>query len=96
MFGLIGRFVAQPGRRDDLVAAMTSEVGDLPGCRSFVVAEDPADTDALWITEVWDDRDAWEASLQLPAVRASIEVAMPLIREMGAPTETVPVSVRGL
>ena len=96
MFGLIGRFVAQPGRRDDLVAAMTSEVGDLPGCRSFVVAQDPADPDALWITEVWDDRDAWAASLRLPAVRASIEVAMPLIREMGTTTETVPVSVRGL
>lgn len=93
MFGLINRFVAHPGRRDDLVAAMTRDVGPLPGCRSFVVAHDPRDPDAVWITEAWDSRAAWEASVEIPAVKASIEVALPLVRDWGEAVETEVVSI---
>jgi quinol monooxygenase YgiN len=60
MFGLINRFVTHPGQRDALVAAMTSDVGPLPGCRCFVVAHDPKDPDAVWVTEVWDSEEAWQ------------------------------------
>jgi quinol monooxygenase YgiN len=88
MYGLINRFVAQPGQRDALVAAMTSDVGAMPGCRSFVVAHDPKDADAVWITEVWDTKGDWEASMEIPGVKASIEVAMPLIRDFGETIET--------
>ncbi len=88
MFGLINRFVAHPGQRDSLVAAMTSNVGPLPGCRSFVVAHDPAHSDAVWITEVWDSRDAWQAPLEIEAVKASTEVTVPLVRDWGETVET--------
>lgn len=93
MFGLINRFVAHPGQRDALVAAMTSDAGPLPGCRSFVVAHDPNDADAVWITEIWDSKAAWEASVQLPAVKASIDVAVPLVRDWGEVVETEVVAV---
>ena len=96
MYGLINRFVAHPGQRDALVAAMTSDVGALPGCRSFVVAHDPEDTDALWITEVWDTKADWEASLEIPRVKASIEVALPLIRDFGEAIEREVVAVHEL
>ncbi|EYD77838.1 hypothetical protein Rumeso_00565 [Rubellimicrobium mesophilum DSM 19309] len=94
MYGLINRFTTHPGRRDELIAAMTGDAGPLPGCRSFVVAKDPADPDAVWITEVWDSEEDWRASLDLPAVRASIDKALSLIASFGERTVTLPVSLR--
>jgi quinol monooxygenase YgiN len=96
MHGLIGRMKAKPGQRDALAAAILEGSGAMPGCRSYVVAHDAADPDAIWITEVWDDAAAHEASLQLPAVRAAIARAMPLIADFGPSTTTVPVGGTGL
>jgi quinol monooxygenase YgiN len=92
MHGLIARFSAHPGRRDEVASLMVSG-GAPPGCRSFVVAHDPKDPDALWITEVWDSEEAWAASLELPAVKASIERALPLIAAFGEPVLTKPVAL---
>ncbi len=83
MYGLIGSFAAVPGQRASLAAILLRSVGDMPGCRSYVVAEDPGDDVTLWITEVWDDAAAHTASLALPAVRAAITEAMPLIASFG-------------
>ena len=52
MFGLIGKMVATPGNREALAAAILGGTGDMPGCLSYVVAKDPRDENALWITEV--------------------------------------------
>ncbi len=95
MHGLIGRMTAKPGRRDALVAAILEGSGTMPGCRSYVVACDAADADAVWITEVWDDEAAHRASLQLPAVRAAIARAMPLVADFGPGFTTVPVGGSG-
>ena len=51
----------------------------MPGCLSYVVARDPADADAIWITEVWVDAASHKASLALPSVQAAIAEARPLI-----------------
>ena len=68
----------------------------MPGCLSYVVARDPADADAIWITEVWDSRDSHRASLQLPQVRAAIARARPLIAGFESGVETVPVGGVGI
>jgi quinol monooxygenase YgiN len=96
MYGLINRFKAHPGQRDALAAAMLADFGPMPGCISFIVAEDPADPDALWITEVWADKASHAASLGIPSVKASIEAAMPLIADFGQMTETTPVGGTGI
>lgn len=96
MYGLINRFVAHPSRRDELVNLMIGEQTAMEGCRSYVVARDPKDPDALWITEVWDSEAQWNASLETPAVRASIERAMPLIASFGDTVFTEPVGGIGV
>jgi quinol monooxygenase YgiN len=89
MYGLINKFRAAPGKRQELAALMTPKPGEtLPGCLSFIVAEDPADPDVLWITEVWADQDAHEASLELPDVKESIRVGVPLIAGVELHAET--------
>lgn len=96
MYGLIGSFSAQPGKRDELIGLMTASVGDMPGCRSYVVAKDPQDGDKIWITEVWDSAEQHKASLTLPEVVETIKKAMPLIASFGQPTVTEPVGGYGL
>ena len=91
MYGLIGKFRAKPGKRDALVSAMLDDDTPVPGCISFVVAHDPSDPDAVWITEVWDSKASHSASLQLPAVKEAIAKGRPLIAGFSDMVETVPV-----
>jgi len=96
MYGLIGQMLAAPGKRDDLLAILAESTGDMPGCLSYVIAKDPANADALWITEVWTDKAAHAASLKLPAVQAAIAKARPIIAGFPQHFETIPVSGHGL
>lgn len=97
MHGLIGKMNAVPGQRDALIAILLESVHEgMPGCLSYVVAEDPADADAIWITEVWDSAQSHQASLALPAVREAIARAKPLIAGFGDHVQTRPVDGYGL
>ena len=96
MYGLIGSMKAVEGKRDDLVEILLESTTQMPGCHSYIVATDPDDADRIWITEVWDSRDSHRASLQLPAVRAAIGRARPLIAGFDSGTETEPVGGIGL
>lgn len=96
MYGLIGKLRATAGQRDALTAILLEGVADMPGCLSYVVAHDPDDADALWITEVWADQAAHEASLSLPAVRDAIARGRPLIAGFDQHQRTRPVGGHGL
>lgn len=96
MFGLIGSFTAVPGKRRELAAILLEGIGGMPGCRSYVVAEDPTDDDTLWITEVWDTPEAHRASLQLPSVKDAISRGRPLIHGFGEHREVRVLGGHGL
>lgn len=96
MYGLIGSAKAKPGQRDALLAILLENAGALPGCHSYVVAEDLIDPDAIWITEVWDSAESHKASLALPAVKDAIARAMPLFAGFDQHTRTRPVGGHGL
>lgn len=96
MHGLLGRMVALPGQRSALIAILLEGVNAMPGCLSYVVAEDPEDADAIWITEVWDSAESHAASLALPVVKDAIRKARPLIAGMDNGRVTRPVGGYGL
>ena len=96
MYGLIGKMTAVSGKRDELAAAMLDGTSAMPGCLSYVIAHDPADPDALWITEVWDTKESHAGSLALPAVRAAITRGRPLIAGFSNRVETAPIGGYGL
>jgi len=96
MFGLIGKMSAVTGQRDALAAYLLEGTQTMPGCLSYVMATDPADPDALWITEVWDSKERHQASLALPSVQATIQKARPLIAGFSNRVETVPIGGQGL
>ena len=96
MHGLIGKMIAVPGQREALIAILLEGIAGMPGCLSYIVARDPADESAIWITEVWDSAESHRASLSLPAVREAIGRARPLIAGFGDSVTTEPVGGVGL
>jgi quinol monooxygenase YgiN len=96
MYGLIGKMTATPGQRDALIAILLEGVAGMPGCLSYVVAKDPTDADAIWITEVWDSKESHAASLSLPSVKNAIAKGRPLIAGFGEHIVTAPVGGHGL
>ena len=96
MYGMIARIKAQPGKRAELAAILLEGTGEMPGCLSYIVAEDVADTDALWVTEVWDSKQSHEDSLKLPLVQAAIAKGRPLIAGFDKIAETVPIGGVGI
>ena len=96
MYGLIGKLIAVTGERESLIAILIEGVSDMPGCRSYVVARDAHNPDAIWITEVWESKSSHEASLSLPSVRQAIERGRPLIDGFGERFETEPAGGHGL
>lgn len=88
MFGVLGKMRAHPGKRTELIAILLEGTAAMPGCKSYVIAEDLEDADAIWITEVWDSAASHAASLQLPQVRAAIARARPIIAGFDSQVKT--------
>ncbi|WP_315925662.1 putative quinol monooxygenase [Mesorhizobium sp. SP-1A] len=96
MYGLIGKIRIAPGKREDVIAILLEATSALPGCLNYIVARDPADTTALWVTEVWTDAESHKASLARPDVQAAIAKARPMISGFDFQVETAPVGGFGL
>jgi len=92
MYGLIGRMRAEPGQRDALIALLARGSQGMAGCSSYVIAQDVADANAIWVTEVWDSPESHKASLSLPQVQAAIAAARPLIASFDTHVQTRPVA----
>jgi quinol monooxygenase YgiN len=80
-YGYLGTMRARPGRRDDVTAILLSGSDGLraAGCQLYVVGVSAGDPDLIWVNEVWDSKEAHDASLRLPETRAAIGRAMPML-----------------
>ena len=84
------------GQRDALAMILLDGSEAMPGCLSYVIARDPTDDNALWITEVWDSPASHKASLSLPGVQAAIAKGRPMIAGFSNRVETVPIGGHGI
>lgn len=97
-FGLYGKIVAKPGRRDALVEHLLEAsrlLAPLEGCYLYIVNTVPAEPDTIRVTEVWRSQADHDASLQLESVRALITRAQPSIAGFES-VRLVPVGGKGL
>lgn len=80
-YGYLGTMRTRPGHRDEVTAILLSGTDGLraAGCQLYVIGVAPEDPDLIWVNEVWDSKQAHDASLQLPETRAAIARAMPLL-----------------
>ncbi len=98
-YGLTGKFVAQPGKRDALAARLmiaAEKMSAAPGCHLYIVHTSPTEADAVWVSEVWRSEEDHNTSLDLPGVREFIKETMPLIAGFGERIVTVPLGGHGL
>ncbi|MEX2375733.1 MAG: putative quinol monooxygenase [Dehalococcoidia bacterium] len=81
MYGYFGTMRTQPDQHDEVIAILLESAASLRehGCHSYVVGVAEGDPDLICVSELWDSREAHDASLQLPAVREAITRAMPLL-----------------
>ncbi|GLY64941.1 putative quinol monooxygenase [Amycolatopsis taiwanensis] len=57
---------ARPGRGDDLAAALVAVANglrDFPGCEAYVISQDRANPDTVYVVEMWADEAAADAAL---------------------------------
>ena len=66
VYGLIGKMLAAPGKREELLAILLENVGTMPGCMSYIIGRDSASENGIWITEVWDSKQSHARSPHLP------------------------------
>jgi quinol monooxygenase YgiN len=96
MYGLIGKIVSTAGRRDELASILINGISGMPGCLSYVVSHDTNDEQALWITEVWENKGKHQASLALESVQIAIKLGKPLIESFKERFETIPIGGQGI
>lgn len=96
MYGLIGQILCVEGKRSELATILLNGIADMPGCISYIIAEDKTEENALWVSEVWTDETHHKASINLPSVQAAIKLGRPLITGFGERFETCPIGGKGL
>ena len=96
MYGLISQIKAAPGQREALIAILIAGSAGMPGCLSYIVAQDRADPEAIWVSEVWQDPESHQASLALASVQEAIAQGRALIAGVGERIETIPIGGQGL
>jgi quinol monooxygenase YgiN len=97
-FGLYGKIITQLGQRDALAAILLEAAAilpDAPGCDLYIINNSATEPDVIWVTEVWESREAHAASLTRDDVRAIIARGRPLIAG-GDRIELVPLGGKGL
>lgn len=93
MDAMIGRIEATPGKRDALARMLVDEVGEMPGCLSYLVSVDPADANGVWIAECWVDAAAHSEWLESDAVTALETQLAPLMVGYSERHELAPVGL---
>lgn len=87
-YGLHGKLVAKQGTGEDLVEILLEAarlMQTAKGCHLYAVGIDPENADEIWVTEIWDNKEAHDNSLQLPGVKELIGKAIPILD--GSPTK---------
>ncbi len=98
MFAMYGKVLAKPGYRDEMVELLLEAsrlLTPLPGCLMYIVNTEPAQPDAVWVTEIWRSEAEHDASLKMESVLEVIARSRPLVAGFEG-IRLVPVGGKGL
>lgn len=83
MFSVYGRMVARPGKRDELIAVLldgfrASREGGLLAYSINALFDNP---DTIWLTQLWIDKEAHDATTRCERVAAASRQVLPLLAQ---------------
>lgn len=81
---LHGRLIAKENRFEELAGILLEAsqlISTAKGCRLYVVGKDESDTNAVWVTEIWDSKEDHDNSLNVEGVRDLIARAIPILED---------------
>jgi quinol monooxygenase YgiN len=85
MYQLHGSLKATKGNGNKLAEILleaSKEVSVFEECKLYIISKDKNNTDIIWITELWENKEAHDNSLKLDSVKSLIGKAIPLLDEM--------------
>src|SRR3954451_6824866 len=71
-----GKSVAKPGKGEELAGRLLAAAAALerdPGCELYLINRQAGAPDTIWVTELWRDQAALDASIE--TIRGSTDVA---------------------
>lgn len=83
MFSVFGRMTALPGRRDELIALLLDGFrasGD-GGLLAYSINAAFDDPDTIWLTQLWTDREAHDATTRSEQIAALTRQVPPLLAQ---------------
>ena len=84
MFSVYGRMTALPGRRDELIALLRDGLragGDDSGLLAYSINTAFDDPDTIWLTQLWIDKEAHDATTRFEPVAAVSRQIPPLLAQ---------------
>ncbi|TDG00281.1 putative quinol monooxygenase [Paenibacillus piri] len=97
-FGMYVKFTAHAGQRDALAKLLlesAESANAFEECELYIVNISDTEPETVWVTEVWSNEAAHDASLGLDETKAAIQRAMPLIAGV-EPIKLQPIGGKGL
>ncbi|PRX54259.1 putative quinol monooxygenase [Flagellimonas meridianipacifica] len=95
-YGLHGKLTAKEGKGKEL-AKILLEASELmesaKGCRLYAISMDHTNPDDVWVTEIWDNKQAHDNSLNISGVKELIGKAIPILE--GSPQKVQEFEVIG-
>ena len=79
-----GKAKARAGRGQelaDVLLAAAAELEDDPGCLLYLINRQAGEPDLIWVTELWRDQAALDASLERIRGSDSVAAAMALVED---------------
>ncbi len=92
MYGVIAKLTLHPGKREEVIALLSENSRNLPGCFSYIIADDLGNGNTLWITEVWESKASHDASLNFRAGQAILPRVQQMTVIFEKIAETIPVA----
>jgi quinol monooxygenase YgiN len=82
-YGMFNTFIAQPGKRDELVDILLQAAESMQqasGCLVYIVNKDAQKEDHIHVTEIWETAEDHAASLTMEGASNLIAKAVPLLK----------------
>jgi len=74
---LHGKLTAKPNQRNELAAILLEAsklVSTAKGCQLYVIGLDENDTNSVFVTEIWDEKEDHDNSLNVIGVRSCLNL----------------------